>query len=161
MEDTIRLCAHCNSELTSKRAKKFCSTSCWNAYKKVERPCVICGKKTSHAKCGTCSQTCNQRRLHLINVDKWLNGISLGYRGKAKQVSETVRRYIKETRGTACEQCGWDKKHPVDGKCLTEIDHIDGDASNCKPSNLRVICPNCHAMTPTFRARNKKSSRER
>lgn len=63
-------------------------------------------------------------------------------------------------RGTACEECGWDIRHS-DGSILTEIDHIDGDAENCRPSNLRILCPNCHALTPTFRARNSKSKRIR
>ena len=41
------------------------------------------------------------------------------------------------------------------------VDHIDGDAKNNKPDNLRILCPNCHAMTSTFGNRNKNSSRDR
>lgn len=35
-----------------------------------------------------------------------------------------------------------------------ELDHIDGDKTNHYLSNLRILCPNCHSQTPTFR--NKK-----
>lgn len=44
---------------------------------------------------------------------------------------------------------------------LTEVDHIDGDAHNCRPTNLKILCPNCHSMTPAFRARNSGSKRSR
>ena len=36
-----------------------------------------------------------------------------------------------------------------------EIDHIDGDNSNNEVSNLRYLCPNCHALTDTYRGKNK------
>lgn len=42
-----------------------------------------------------------------------------------------------------------------------QLDHIDGDSSNNTLSNLRLLCPNCHALTPTFCGRNRKNKRER
>lgn len=48
-----------------------------------------------------------------------------------------------------CESCGED-----DQSLSFELDHIDGDNSNHKLSNLRILCPNCHSKTPTFRGRN-------
>ena len=36
-----------------------------------------------------------------------------------------------------------------------ELDHIDGDHLNNELSNLRLLCPNCHALTPTYRGKNK------
>ena len=35
-----------------------------------------------------------------------------------------------------------------------ELDHIDGNKSNHHLPNLRLLCPNCHSQTKTFR--NKK-----
>lgn len=37
-----------------------------------------------------------------------------------------------------------------------ELDHIDGDRTNHKLENLRILCPNCHSQTNTFRAKNIK-----
>ena len=34
-----------------------------------------------------------------------------------------------------------------------ELDHIDGDHGNNAKENLRLICPNCHALTPTYRVK--------
>jgi hypothetical protein len=39
------------------------------------------------------------------------------------------------------------------------IDHIDGDASNNKRENIRMICPNCDSQTETFKSKNKNSKR--
>lgn len=38
-----------------------------------------------------------------------------------------------------------------------ELDHVDGDHDNNELSNLRVLCPNCHSQTPTYRGKNKKA----
>lgn len=35
-----------------------------------------------------------------------------------------------------------------------ELDHIDGDRTNNLIDNLRVLCPNCHALTDTYRGKN-------
>lgn len=36
-----------------------------------------------------------------------------------------------------------------------ELDHKDGDNKNNEISNLHYLCPNCHALTETYRGRNK------
>lgn len=59
---------------------------------------------------------------------------------------------LLEERGHSCEVCltsDWmDQPIPI------EIDHIDGNSSNNEKENLRLICPNCHAQTSTYRGKN-------
>jgi 5-methylcytosine-specific restriction endonuclease McrA len=35
-----------------------------------------------------------------------------------------------------------------------ELDHVNGMRSDNRLSNLRILCPNCHAQTPNYRGRN-------
>ena len=70
---------------------------------------------------------------------------------------EKRRLKMKLAHG-ACTQCGFDKVR-VDGTSVLQIDHVDGDSSNNDWENLRVLCPNCHALTLTYGPRNKKKGR--
>lgn len=51
-----------------------------------------------------------------------------------------------------CSSCNlntWkDKPIPL------ELDHINGDNRDHRLENLRLLCPNCHAMTSTYRGKN-------
>lgn len=35
-----------------------------------------------------------------------------------------------------------------------ELDHISGDKRDESRANLRLICPNCHSQTPTYKTKN-------
>ncbi len=37
-----------------------------------------------------------------------------------------------------------------------ELDHIDGNRTNHRLENLRMLCPNCHSQTDTYRSKNNK-----
>jgi hypothetical protein len=49
----------------------------------------------------------------------------------------------------SCELTSW-----MGSSIPLEVDHQDGDRLNNELSNLRLLCPNCHALTPTYRGRN-------
>jgi hypothetical protein len=66
-------------------------------------------------------------------------------------------RMFKESN-FACSECGFDKRRP-DGKMILEIDHIDSVHTNNSKENLRVLCPNCHAMTPHYRNHGRGKGR--
>lgn len=59
-----------------------------------------------------------------------------------------------------CEWCGISKWR---GKpAPLQLDHIDGDVKNNRIENLRILCANCHAQTPTWckRKTSRRSSKE-
>ncbi len=35
-----------------------------------------------------------------------------------------------------------------------ELDHINGRRDDNRLDNLRILCPNCHAQTETYRGKN-------
>ncbi len=59
---------------------------------------------------------------------------------------------IKEHK---CECCGL--KEWLGDVIPLELDHIDGNHHNNTLKNLKILCPNCHAKTPTYRGKNKKN----
>ena len=73
--------------------------------------------------------------------------------------SSIVWRYLVEKLGERCARCGWSERNPSTGRIPIEIEHIDGDWKNNRPENLMLLCPNCHALTPTFRALNRGKGR--
>ena len=53
-----------------------------------------------------------------------------------------------------CVNCGCDGNWQG-GKISLEIDHENGDNTDNTVENLRYLCPNCHALTDTYRGKNK------
>lgn len=118
---------------------------------------LVCNKKTKRQTI-YCSIRCQHDHQYEEYISTWLRGERNGLKG-ACQISKHVRKWLISQRGEACWQCGWNEKHPVDNKVPLEADHIDGDHTNNTPHNLRLLCPNCHALTPTYKARNKGRGR--
>lgn len=76
--------------------------------------------------------------------------------GRERSDPSTYKRYLKETRGDYCEECGQTSIHNKKPLML-QLDHIDGDSDNNLISNLRLLCPNCHSQTDNFGSKGKGS----
>lgn len=89
------------------------------------------------------------------DFSKLLNGEEYLENKYYNSFTGTLKRYlyregIKEEK---CEECGikeWNNKI-----ISFDLEHIDGNSSNNLLENLRILCPNCHSQTPTYKGRNK------
>lgn len=70
--------------------------------------------------------------------------------------SKLIPRLVKEGyKEYKCECCGNNGTYN-NKKLSLELDHIDGDNSNHSLNNLRILCPNCHSQTDTYRSKKLK-----
>lgn len=143
-------CLHCGSSITI--GFKFCSRSCSVSYnnrltpkriKKV-RVCSMCDNVVRRGMVACSDECMSKYKLKVLE-------------GRAKDgllSSRSLKRFLLMRDGEKCSSCGWSEINKTTGLVPVELDHIDGDSSNNELSNLRILCPNCHSLTPTFRALN-------
>ena len=100
-----------------------------------------------------CSIACSSKYKSDENKRKFFAGLLI-----ERIDRPTIRRYLAEARGYKCEVCGvsdWQGE-----KLTLQVDHINGDPSNDKPDNVRLICPNCHSQTRYLGGANKGRGRK-
>jgi len=73
-------------------------------------------------------------------TDKNWDEVPFSNLGKGKR-----REFLLKECGYACTICGFSQSRK-DGTIILQIDHIDGNNRNNSRENLRVLCPNCHAI---------------
>lgn len=64
----------------------------------------------------------------------------------------TRKLWLMRERGHRCESCGGETW--LGSKIPLELDHVSGDSDDNRRENLRLLCPNCHAMQPTSHGKN-------
>lgn len=165
-----RYCIVCGKRLDRHKIK-YCSTECRYEHYKQEnkgnchtktvftKKCECCGKefRTKNLMAKFCSNECStlaakekKYKDFIENNDKYCRG------------NYTPKRFLREVflteQNGVCAICKCKPEH--NGKPLVFVlDHIDGDASNNRRENLRMICPNCDSQLDTFKSKNKNSTR--
>lgn len=64
---------------------------------------------------------------------------------------EYCKKHLIKHKGHKCERCDFEKWQ--NEAIPLEVHHIDGDRTNNAFDNLLLLCCNCHALTPNWRAR--------
>lgn len=87
-------------------------------------------------------------RYHRIPLENILIKGST-YSNTATLISRLLKNGLKEP---LCEKCG--RTHWNGEKISLELNHVNGDRFDHRIENLQLLCPNCHAQTPTYRGKN-------
>lgn len=122
--------------------------------------CLYCNKQiTSDRHNIFCNRKCAANLRYKEYIDRWHCGLEDGLKGKY-QISNYIRRYLKDKYNNKCSRCGWSEINKYTGEVPLEIEHIDGNYLNNNENNLYLICPNCHSLTSTYKGANRGNGRK-
>jgi len=157
------LCGHCQGRFFAPKhiRAEFYSRDCSGKARRrrVQHVCAQCYKdfestpsrgKGSKSGLLFCQKSCKDEASRLEGI----KAIHPSHYGADIPHREALIR----DRGHQCEVC---KFTEWQGRPISlHVDHIDGNAYDHTPSNVRLICPNCHIQTPTWGGRNKGRGRK-
>lgn len=162
-EKNPKLCLFCEKPIPyAKRRNKFCNSSCAASLTNIgntknlkegtwrKKPCEECGKTTDNPKfCSiTCFNTYERKRREAI--------VDAGFYKSASSGGTFLRKYMLRKRGHKCENCGRSKW--MGEKIPLDLHHNNGNDQDNRPTNLALLCLNCHGLTDNFGRKNKKAN---
>lgn len=120
------------------------------------RSCLACGSSLSkRSQKVYCSNACQALGRREASTKRWLE---TGEAWIGTRQGHYIREYLADAQAGSCAICGGDTTWQGLPLALV-LDHMDGDPSNNRRENLRLICPNCDSQLPTYKSRNHGNGR--
>lgn len=141
--------------ISSSSVSKYTDNNKINIKNKIDFNCSNCDKKLE-TKRVYCDVLCANKHKHIVRYNDFLNN------NEKYCIGNYTPKYFKNDflneQNGECDIC---KCNTVwnDKKIVFILDHIDGDSSNNKRENLRLVCPNCDSQLDTYKSKNKNSAR--
>lgn len=127
--------------------------------KKRRNDCLNCEEKVPRAQYKYCSNACQIEFQYKSYIERWKTGKEAGLQGLGI-VSRHIKKYLRKKFGNKCCLCGWAVINLTTGQVPLVADHIDGNWRNNIESNLRLLCPNCDSLLPTYAGLNRGNGRK-
>ena len=173
------ICKNCGIQFKAlkKQKRKYCSQSCsatinnklypkriklneekrikLNKRKRIEyhkrkkNKCLNCGTITTNKYCSSLCQSEYRRKFLFTNIENENGDFT----------HSQVKKYLINKYGEKCMECGWSERNQYTCKIPIELEHIDGNSLNNKLYNLKLLCPNCHSLTSTYKGANAGNGR--
>lgn len=128
-----------------------------NMTRPYNKQCINCGKLLRSDNVSGYCISCIQNKHREERIKLWLETGELQIAPNSRP-RYYVRDFIMERQNNKCAICGCDNQWN-NQELIFVLDHIDGKSINNHPNNLRLICPNCDSQLPTYKSRNKNSTR--
>jgi Zn finger protein HypA/HybF involved in hydrogenase expression len=148
------VCQKCNRTIRNNNYKRHFETCDGTYFTGAVNPNKKLSKKTKEQIYEERVANAAKAREHLINKPAWNKGTShysddevfcCNGKGNIKA------RYLEkvEYKCSCCNISMWNN-NPI----TLELDHINGNNQDHRLENLRLLCPNCHSQTPTYKNKN-------
>lgn len=151
---SLPLCKVCGNQNKSHRSI-FCSKVCFQLSFITSSPeeksnCLFCDKQILKNR-KYCSVKCIAKGKEKEKLIQWRSGEDVGFS------NFSLRRILREEDGCECSKCR--NTHWNGLPIALEVEHRDGNSSNNLRNNVCLLCPNCHAQTPTYKYKNVGNGR--